>query len=162
VLGLRIGETLALRVSDVDFSARSSGSAGVDAATLTFRPCKSQASSADLPLPSQLETRLRAHLRAMKARVTCCRQSKCACLLSDKLRKKQLHPLLEKLASPRRFHSMRTVQPVPSCSGATRLCAEAVGTVTHGLRWEFTDTWWAISKRDAVPESRCTHCISRA
>jgi len=31
-------------------------------------------------------------------------------------------------------------------AGVTPLLCEATGdTVTHGLRWESTDTWWAIS-----------------
>ena len=63
VLGLRIGETLALRKSDVDFDnhvirIRQS----VDAATRKVGAVKSQTSSADLPMPRELETRLRVHL----------------------------------------------------------------------------------------------------
>jgi integrase len=63
VLGLRIGETLALRKSDVDFAKhviriRQS----VDAATRTVCGVKSRASSADLPMSPELEARLRAHL----------------------------------------------------------------------------------------------------
>ena len=61
VLGLRIGETLALRIGDVDFAKhviriRQS----VDAATRIPQAVKSQASSADVPMPSQLAARLRA------------------------------------------------------------------------------------------------------
>jgi len=62
---------------------------------------------------------------------------------ANKLRKKQLHPLLEKLGIPRGgFHSMRhgaasasflTVQHQPLCCGS-------YGTVTLELRWEFTGT----------------------
>jgi integrase len=64
VLGLRIGETLALRKSDVDFAKhliriRQS----VDAATRTVGAVKSRASSADLPMSKELEARLRAHLQ---------------------------------------------------------------------------------------------------
>lgn len=63
VLGLRIGETLALRKSDVDFAKhviriRQS----VDAATRTVGAVKSKASSADLPMSKELEARLRTHL----------------------------------------------------------------------------------------------------
>ena len=63
VLGLRIGETLALRKVDVDFTKhviriRQS----VDAATRTVGSVKSKASSADLPMPTELEARLRAYL----------------------------------------------------------------------------------------------------
>jgi integrase len=64
VLGLRVGETLALRRSDVDFAKhliriRQS----VDAATRTVGAVKSKASSADLPMSRELEARLRAHLQ---------------------------------------------------------------------------------------------------
>jgi integrase len=53
-----------LRIEDVDFAKhviriRQS----VDAATRSIQAVKSQASSADVPMPSQLETRLRALLR---------------------------------------------------------------------------------------------------
>jgi site-specific recombinase XerD len=63
VLGLRVGETLALRRSDVDFAKhlihiRQS----VDAATRTVGAVKSKASSADLPMSKELEVRLRDHL----------------------------------------------------------------------------------------------------
>src|SRR5215469_13598380 len=64
VLGLRIGETLALRVSDIDFNRKIVRvRQSVDAATRDVQAVKSKASSADLPLPSQLEARLRAHLK---------------------------------------------------------------------------------------------------
>ncbi len=64
VLGLRIGEVLALRVSDIDFvrkivRVRQS----LDAATRNVQAVKSQASSADVPMPSQLGARLRSHLQ---------------------------------------------------------------------------------------------------
>lgn len=59
VLGLRISETLALRVSDVDFAKhviriRQS----VDAATRIGGGVKSRASNADLPMPKELESRV--------------------------------------------------------------------------------------------------------
>ena len=60
VLGLRIGETLALRASDVDFAKKIIRvRQSVDAATRTIAGVKSKASSADLPMPKQLDTRLR-------------------------------------------------------------------------------------------------------
>jgi site-specific recombinase XerD len=63
VLGLRIGEVLALRVSDLDFQRKIVRvRQSVDAATRTVQAVKSEASSADVPMPSQLESRLRAHL----------------------------------------------------------------------------------------------------
>jgi integrase len=66
VLGLRIGEALALRRSDVDFAKhviriRQS----VDAATRTISGVKSKASSADLPMSKELEVRLRAYLQSI-------------------------------------------------------------------------------------------------
>ena len=64
VLGLRIGEVLALRVSDVDLARRIVRvRQSVDAATRTVQAVKSMASSADVPMPSQLEARLRKHLQ---------------------------------------------------------------------------------------------------
>jgi integrase len=64
VLGLRIGEVLALRVSDVDLTRRIVRiRQSVDAATRTVQAVKSTASSADVPMPSQLEGRLRKHLQ---------------------------------------------------------------------------------------------------
>lgn len=64
VLGLRIGETLALRVSDLDFARKIVRvRQSVDAATRNVQAVKSHASSADVPMPSQLEARLRAHLK---------------------------------------------------------------------------------------------------
>ena len=110
VLGLRIGETLALRVSDLDFAKhviriRQS----VDAATRTVQAVKSQASSADVPMPSQLETRLRALLLKHDGKSELLFTNRRGRPLSaNKLREKHLHPLLVKLGIPRgRFHSMR-------------------------------------------------------
>jgi integrase len=110
VLGLRIGETLALRVTDVDFKSKIVRvRQSVDAATRNVQAVKSEASSADLPLPSQLEARLHTYLRKD--------EGKCDLLFvnrrgrpfsANKLREKLLHPLLEKLGIPRGgFHSMR-------------------------------------------------------
>jgi integrase len=109
-LGLRIGETLALRVSDVDFiqkiiRVRQS----VDAATRTIQAVKSDASSADLPLPSQLETRLRKHLHAQDGKTDLVFINQIGRPFNaNKLRVKILHPLLVKLGIPRGgFHSAR-------------------------------------------------------
>ncbi len=63
-LGLRIGEALALRISDVDFTRKIVRvRQSVDAATRKVQAVKSNASSADVPMPSQLEARLRKHLQ---------------------------------------------------------------------------------------------------
>ena len=110
VLGLRIGEVLALRVSDVDLirkivRVRQS----VDAATRTVQAVKSTASSADVPMPSQLEGRLRKHLQTHDGKTDLLFVNRHGRPLSaNKLREKVLHPLLEKLGIPRGgFHSMR-------------------------------------------------------
>jgi integrase len=110
VLGLRIGEVLALRVSDLDFAKhviriRQS----VDAATRSVQAVKSQASSADVPMPSQLEARLRALLLKHDGKSELLFVNRRGRPFStNKLREKQLHPLLVKLGIPRGgFHSMR-------------------------------------------------------
>lgn len=110
VLGLRIGETLALRRSDVDFAKhliriRQS----VDAATRIVGAVKSRSSSADLPMPQELEARLRSHLQRHDGANDLLLTNRCGRPFSaNKLREKQLHPLLEALKIPRGgFHSMR-------------------------------------------------------
>jgi integrase len=110
VLGLRIGETLALRVSDIDFKrmivrVRQS----VDAATRNVQAVKSDASSADLPLPSQLATRLHTHLQKHEGKSDLLFVNRRGRPFSaNKLREKQLHPLLVRLGIPRGgFHSLR-------------------------------------------------------
>lgn len=110
VLGLRIGETLALRRSDVDFAKhiiciRQS----VDAATRTIGGVKSKAGSADLPMPKKLETRLRTHLLRHDGKYELLfvnRRGKA--FSANKLREKRLHPLLDALGIPRGgFYSLR-------------------------------------------------------
>jgi integrase len=110
VLGLRIGETLALRVSDIDFAKhviriRQS----VDAATRIPQAVKSQASSADVPMPTQLAARLRALVEKHDGKSELLFVNRRGRPFSaNKLREKQLHPLLVKLGIPRGgFHSMR-------------------------------------------------------
>ncbi|HXX16578.1 MAG TPA: site-specific integrase, partial [Candidatus Eremiobacteraceae bacterium] len=110
VLGLRIGETLALRKSDVDFAqhvirVRQS----VDAATRKVGAVKSKASSADLPMSKELEQKVHAHLLTHKGESELLFVNKRGRPFSaNKLREKQLHPLLDGLGIPRGgFHSMR-------------------------------------------------------
>jgi len=95
VLGLRIGETLGLRVADIDFTKIGS--------------VKSKASNADMPMPAELEVKLRAHLRRHDGNSELLftnRNGRPLC--ADKLREKQLHPLLDSLGIPRAgFHSLR-------------------------------------------------------
>jgi len=110
VLGLRIGETLALRTFDVDFAkhvirVRQT----VDAATRIPCGVKSKASSVDLPMSRELETRLRAHLQGHDHKNELLFVNRRGRPFSaNKLREKQLHPLLVALGIPRGgFHSMR-------------------------------------------------------
>jgi integrase len=107
-LGLRIGETLGLR--DVDFAARVIRiRQSVDSATRKIGGVKSRVSSADLPMSTQLEVRLRVHLAKSENKTELLftnRQGRAVC--AEKLRGKLLHPLLDKLKIPRGgFHSMR-------------------------------------------------------
>ena len=109
VLGLRIGEVLALRVSDLDFARKIIRvRQSVDAATRNVQAVKSQASSADVPMPTQLEARLRSHLKKHDGKSELLFVNRRARAFSaNKLREKQLHPLLVKLGIPRGgFHSM--------------------------------------------------------
>jgi integrase len=110
VLGLRIGETLALRTFDVDFAkhvirVRQS----VDAATRTVCGVKSKASSADLPMSRELEGRLQTHLQKHdRKNELLFVNGRGRPFSANKLREKQLHPLLDALSIPRGgFHSMR-------------------------------------------------------
>src|SRR5215813_1995234 len=110
VLGLRIGEVLALRVSDLDFGRKIIRvRQSVDAATRETQAVKSKASSADVPMSSQLEVRLRAHLKKHDGKSELLFVNRRGRAFSaNKLREKQLHPLLVKLGIPRGgFHSMR-------------------------------------------------------
>jgi integrase len=110
VLGLRIGEVLALRVNDVDFVRRIIRiRQSVDASTRKIQSVKSNASSADVPMPTQLEARLRAHLQTREGKGDLLFVNRDGRPLSaNKLREKRLHPLLTKLGIPRGgFHSMR-------------------------------------------------------
>jgi integrase len=110
VLGLRVGEVLALRVSDLDFDRKLIRvRQSLDSATRKVQACKSRASSADTPMPPQLEIRLLRHLARG--------QSESGLLFfnrngrpysANKLREKQLHPILLKLGIPRGgFHAAR-------------------------------------------------------
>jgi integrase len=110
VLGLRIGEALALRLCDVDFAKRIiCVRQSVDAATREIGGVKSRASSADLPMSAELEARLRAHLLRHDGRTDLLFSNRLGRALSaNKLREKQLHPLLEKLGIEKGgFHSIR-------------------------------------------------------
>jgi integrase len=110
VLGLRIGETLALRVSDLDFAQKIIRvRQSVDAATRTLQGVKSKASSADLPMSKELAARLRSCLQRREGKTDLLFVNRCGRPFSaNKLREKQLHPLLDALEIPRGgFHSMR-------------------------------------------------------
>ncbi len=110
VLGLRIGEVLALRVSDIDFSRRIVRvRQSVDAATRNVQGVKSRASSADVPMPSQLAARLRVHLEKHEGKTDLLFVNRRGRPFSaNKLREKRLHPLLVRLGIPRGgFHAAR-------------------------------------------------------
>jgi len=110
VLGLRIGEVLALRVSDVDLTRRIIRiRQSVDAATRILHAVKSMASSADVPMPSQLGERLRRHFQTHDGKTDLLFVNRRGRPFSaNKLREKVLHPLLAKLGIPRGgLHSMR-------------------------------------------------------
>ena len=114
VLGLRIGEVLALRVSDVDFSRKIIRvRQSIDAATRQVQAVKSNASSADVPMPSQLEGRLRKHLQTHDGKADLLFINRRGRPYSaNKLRAKILHPLLVKLGIPRGgFHATRHGAP---------------------------------------------------
>jgi integrase len=110
VLGLRIGEVLALRISDIDFTRKIVRvRQSLDAATRLPQAVKSQASSADVPMPSQLGARLRSHLQTHEGKTDLVFVNRRGRPFSaNKLREKQLHPLLVKLGIPRGgFHAAR-------------------------------------------------------
>ena len=110
VLGLRIGEVLALRISDIDFTRKIVRiRQSVDAATRNVQAVKSQASSADVPMPSQLAARLRVYLQKHEGKTDLLFVNRRGRPFSaNKLREKQLHPLLVKLGIPRGgFHAAR-------------------------------------------------------
>ena len=101
---------LALRVSDLDFERKTIRvRQSLDRATRKVRARKSNASSAEVPMPPQLETRLVRHIAN--------RQSDADLLFvnrqgrphsANKLREKQLHPLPKRLGIPRGgFHAAR-------------------------------------------------------
>ena len=110
VLGLRVGEVLALRVSDLDFEQKLIRvRQSLDSATRKVQACKSNASSADVPMPPQLEVRLLRHLakgRSESGLLFFNRNGRP--YSANKLREKQLHPLLVRLGIPRGgFHAAR-------------------------------------------------------
>jgi integrase len=110
VLGLRIGEVLALRISDVDLAQRLVRvRQSVDAVTRTIQAVKSTASSADVPMPTQLEGRLRKHLQSHDGKTELLFVNrKGRAFSANQLRAKTLHPLLKKLGIPKGgFHSLR-------------------------------------------------------
>jgi integrase len=110
VLGLRISGTLGLRVCDVDFAKKIIRiRQGIDPVSRKPQSLKSKASSADLPMSNELETRLRGHLLRHDGRAELLFVNRDGrALNANKLRAKQLHPLLVKLGIPRGgFHATR-------------------------------------------------------
>ena len=124
VLGLRIGETLGLRRSDVDFAKhiiriRQS----VDAATRIPGAVKSKASSADLPMPKELEAKLLSHLKRRDDKGDLLFVNrKGRAFSANKLREKQLHPLLDALGIPQ-GHGTPCVSPHEQHPDGPPVCA---------------------------------------
>jgi integrase len=81
----------------------------VDSATRKIAGVKSKASSADMPMSKELEAQLRAHLSRHDGKPDLLFPNRNGRPFSaDKLREKQLYPLLDRLRIPRGgFHSMR-------------------------------------------------------
>lgn len=109
VLGLRIGETLALRKSDVDLAnhivrIRQS----LDAVTRIPGAVKSKASSADLPMSKELEAKMRAHLLRHDGRSELLFVNQRGRPFSANKLREQLQRLQKKLGLARSgFHSLR-------------------------------------------------------
>jgi integrase len=109
--GMRIGETLALRVEDLDFERKLVRVRGSVYAGQIGTP-KSRASIADLPLAPALEARLKTYLASKEFR-----QNNLGLLFinrrgrpysANKLREKKLRPLLTELGIPLAgFHAFR-------------------------------------------------------
>lgn len=89
--------------------ATQAGLSSLGVATRSLQEVKSQASNADVPTPSQLETRLRALLRKHDGKSQLLFANRRGRPFSaDKRREKHLHALLVKLGiPPGGFHSMR-------------------------------------------------------
>jgi integrase len=109
-LGLRVGETLAPRVSDIDFTKKIIRiRQSVDAVTRKIQAVKSDASSADVPMPPQLEKQIQGYLASKHSH-----DNDLGLLFINKrgrpfnANKLRTHPLLAKLGIERGgFHSMR-------------------------------------------------------
>jgi integrase len=150
VLGLRIGETLGLRVCDVDFAKRIIRvRQSVDSASRTIGGTKSRASSADMPMSTELEARLRSHLSRLDGKSELLflnRNGRPFC--ADKLREKKLYPLLDALKIPRgEFHGMRhgAASALLADGASPALVQKQFATVTRESRWQCTRTFWATS-----------------
>ena len=110
VLGLRVGEAVGLRFCDLDFHRKVIRvRQSVDSATGKVQTCKGPASRADLPMPPQLEARLRKYLTATAITDGLLFVNRNGRPYSaNKLREKQLHPLLKQLGIPHGgFHAAR-------------------------------------------------------
>jgi integrase len=108
--GLRVSEALGLRVCDIDLERKIVRiRQSVDSHTRKVQGCKSEASEDDLPLPPQLEARLQRFLdgQASDTRLLFVNRNGRP-YSANKLREKQLHPLLKKLGIPHGgFHGAR-------------------------------------------------------
>jgi integrase len=105
-----VGEALALRVCDLDFQQKIIRvRQSVDSDTRIIQAAKSDASSADLPMPPTLEARLRSFLTAPATESGLLFVNRNGRPYSaNKLREKVLHPLLKQLGIPHGgFHAAR-------------------------------------------------------
>lgn len=105
-----MSEALGLRVCDVDFERKIVRvRQSVDSHTRKVQGCKSKASEDDLPLPPQLEARLRKFLKGTTSATGLLFFNRNGRPYSaNKLREKKLHPLLKKLGIPHGgFHAAR-------------------------------------------------------
>jgi site-specific recombinase XerD len=99
-----------VRVAGIDFEKKLIRvRQSVDSATRKIGSVKSKASSADMPMPAELEVKLRALLRKHDGKSELLftnRNGRPLC--ADKLREKLLHPLLDSLGISRAgLHSLR-------------------------------------------------------
>jgi integrase len=156
--GMRIGEVLALRLEDLDFQrqlihVRSSVYAG------TLGTPKSEASTASLPMPPVLATRLKTflaseHYRQNSLDLLFANRRGCP-FSANKLREKKLRPLLTSLGIPLAgFHAFRH-------GVATTLIDRGASITTVGAQLRHSDPRITLelyahvvpqSQRDAVEE----------
>jgi integrase len=136
---------LALRVSDVDFDRKLIRvRQSLDSATRKVQAGKSNASSADLPMPPQLDVKLLGHLAKSRSKTGLLFFNRNGQLYSaNKLREKQLHPLLVRLGIPRGgFHAARhgATSEMMAHGVAPTVVQKQCATLTPESPWGCTGT----------------------